>query len=68
MEDKKLSSLELLESCKVYSENLGMDVVPYSIALQVIALEKTNNLLNNLPKLLGEAQKLEKQIKATLKK
>jgi hypothetical protein len=66
MEKNTFSSLELLEQSKIYVESLKMYVVPLSISIQAITLEKANKYLDGLQSELKEIEEIEKKLREHL--
>jgi hypothetical protein len=56
------TSQELLSKSRIYIHELKMDMVPYSIALQALALEKANALNTELEHQLKSLTKLESEL------
>lgn len=66
--ENNITPIELIEKSKIHIESLKMDVVPYSIVLQVLSLTRVNNLLDSLPDILKEASTIENKLKEILEK
>lgn len=54
---------QLLENSKVYVRELGLEMVPYSIALSALLLEKTDGVMNSLENKLSQFKNIESELK-----
>lgn len=65
--ENKSTSEELLKNSKIFIQDTGMEMVPYSIALQALLLEKTLGFQNSLEKQLDQFNKIESELKTLFK-
>ena len=65
--EHKSTPEDLLKSSKQFIQSTGMEMVPYSIALQALLLEKTLGFQNNLEKQLAQFTKIESELKTLFK-
>lgn len=66
-ESKMNSSEELLSKSKIHVHELKMDMVPYSIAVQALVLQKAQAIEGGLTGQLNQLLNLEKDLKNLFK-
>ena len=65
--DKQLTPDELLKQSVVRVKGMDMDLVPYSIALQTLTMEKANKVIGEVATQLSQLSNIESELNSLLK-
>jgi hypothetical protein len=65
--DKQLTPDELLKQSVVRVKGMDMDLVPYSIALQALTMEKANKVMGEVATQLSQLSNIESELNSLLK-
>ena len=65
--DKQLTPEELLKKSVVRVKGMDMDLVPYSIALQALTMEKANKVMGEVATQLSQLSNIESELNSLLK-
>jgi hypothetical protein len=65
--DKQLTPDELLKQSIVKIKDMDMDLVPYSIALQALTMEKANKVMGEVANQLSQLSNIESELNSLLK-
>ena len=65
--DSQLTPESLLKDSIIKVSGLGMDVVPYSIALQALTMEKANKVMNEVSIQLDQLSDISEELDKLLK-
>ena len=65
--DKQLTPDELLKQSVVRVKGMNMDLVPYSIALQALTMEKANKVMGEVATQLSQLSNIESELNSLLK-
>jgi hypothetical protein len=65
--DKQLTPDELLKQSVVRVKGMDMDLVPYSIALQALTMEKANKVIGEVATQLSQLSNIESELNSLLK-
>ncbi len=65
--DKQLTPDELLKQSVVRVKGMDMDLVPYSIALQALTMEKANKVMGEVATQLSQLSSIESELNSLLK-
>jgi len=65
--DKQLTPDELLKQSIVRVKGMDMDLVPYSIALQALTMEKANKVMGEVATQLSQLSSIESELNSLLK-
>lgn len=65
--DKQLTPDELLKKSVVRVKGMDMDLVPYSIALQALTMEKANKVMGEVATQLSQLSNIESELNSLLK-
>jgi hypothetical protein len=64
--DKQLTPDELLKQSVVRVKGMDMDLVPYSIALQALTMEKANKVIGEVATQLSQLSNIESELNSLL--
>ena len=65
--DKQLTPDDLLKQSVVRVKGMDMDLVPYSIALQALTMEKANKVMGEVATQLSQLSNIESELNSLLK-
>ena len=65
--DNQLTPDELLKQSIVKIKDIDMDLVPYSIALQALTMEKANKVMGEVTNQLSQLSNIESELNSLLK-
>ena len=65
--DNQLTPDELLKQSIVKIKDIDMDLVPYSIALQALTMEKANKVMGEVTDQLSQLSNIESELTSLLK-
>lgn len=65
--DKQLTPDELLKQSVVRVKGMDMDLVPYSIALQALTMEKANKVMGEVASQLSQLSSIESELNKIVK-
>ena len=65
--DNQLTPDELLKQSIVKIKDMDMDLVPYSIALQALTMEKANTVMGEVAGQLSQLSNIESELNSLLK-
>ena len=65
--DNQLTPDELLKQSIVKIKDMDMDLVPYSIALQALTMEKANKVMGEVAGHLSQLSNIESELNSLLK-
>jgi hypothetical protein len=65
--DNQLTPDELLKQSIVKIKDMDMDLVPYSIALQALTMEKANKVMGEVTNQLSQLSNIESELNSLLK-
>ena len=65
--DKQLTPDDLLKQSVVRVKGMDMDLVPYSIALQALTMEKANKVIGEVATQLSQLSNIESELNSLLK-
>ena len=66
--ESNLTPDKMLSGSKFYSNEMKMEVVPYTIALQALTLEKSANVINDIGEHLAQLANIEEELAEVLNK